>query len=103
MFSVSPNGTVRGMLSNLLPESERRASGNTSESSGFEVSMIPIAMTKQRADVVDFSTPLIMDEHIVLLPYPTFENDVLGLIRPFHPLVSETSYFKSLSERRSGQ
>ena len=73
----------------MLPESER-STWNTSGTGlgGIEISMIPIALTKERAQVVDFSTPLTIDEHMVLLPYPKFENDVFGLIRPFQPLVS---------------
>ena len=72
---VSTNNTRRlGVLNYLVTE-------------GYLVAFNPVAMSRLRAGVVDFTIPIDVVDHIPIMPYPTFDNDIFGLIRPFAPMV----------------
>ena len=44
-------------------------------------------MTAQRALAAGYSVPLNIEEHTCMLLYPSYGNDIFGLIRPFEPTV----------------
>ena len=48
----------------------------------------PVGISHTRYQVMDFSSPLYMDETTVIYTKPTPEADVAGFTKPYTPLVS---------------
>ncbi|ROT80738.1 Variant Ionotropic Glutamate Receptor [Penaeus vannamei] len=51
----------------------------------FEVNMsgVTLSIDAPRAELVDFSVPLFMDEHVLTYRRPVYEYDLLGFIKPY--------------------
>ncbi|ROT80737.1 Variant Ionotropic Glutamate Receptor [Penaeus vannamei] len=47
------------------------------------MSGVTLSIDAPRAEVVDFSVPLFMDEHILTYRRPVYESDLLGFIKPY--------------------
>lgn len=57
------------------------------------MSISPVGVSHTRYQVMDFSSPLYMDETSVIYTKPTPEPDVTGFIKPYAPLVILTTYY----------
>ena len=55
---------------------------------GPQISVKPVAMTPLRASAGHISVPVNIEEHVAMIPYPIFETDIFGLIRPYEASVS---------------
>ena len=54
----------------------------------FEFIALPLAVSSSRASALDVTAPLQVEVHSIAYPYPTYDADMTGFIKPFSPMVS---------------
>ncbi|XP_076061232.1 putative glutamate receptor [Oratosquilla oratoria] len=68
--SPTPNGSWFGLMG-ILQRKEA------------DIALGPFALSYQRAQVAEFTVPLIQTEHAITYKTPSRESDILGFVKPY--------------------